>query len=77
MHYDLMSNIFLCRYVSRTLRMKLLTWCKVISLAGLFGLCSGLNLSKYFRPAYKTFYYIKGSLTTFSFRDVDLLWSPR
>ena len=25
------------RYASRTLRMKLMTWCKVISLAGLFG----------------------------------------
>ena len=36
-HFDLMSTILLCRYASRTLRMKLLTWCRVISLAGLFG----------------------------------------
>ena len=33
----LISNIFLCRYASRALRMKLLTWCRVISLAGLIG----------------------------------------
>ena len=36
-HFDLISNIFLCRYASRTLRMKLLTWCRVVSLAGIFG----------------------------------------
>ena len=36
-HVDLISNIFFCRYASRTLRMKLLTWCRVICLAGLFG----------------------------------------
>jgi len=57
-HFDLISNIFLCRYASKTLRMKLFTWCRVISLAALFG--SGraglrLKLSKYFGPAYKTF----------------------
>jgi len=30
-HFDLISNIFLCRYASGTLRMKLLTWCRVKS----------------------------------------------
>jgi len=35
--------------------MTLLTWCRVVSLAGLFGPGSGLSLSKYFGPAYKTF----------------------
>jgi len=34
-HFDLISNTFLCRYASRTLRMKLLTWCRVTRLAGL------------------------------------------
>ena len=36
-HLDLIPKIFLCRYASRTLRMKLLTWCRVISLTRLFG----------------------------------------
>jgi len=62
-HFDLISNIFLCRYASRTLRMKLLTWCRVISRAGLFG--SGLSLSKYFWPFSglhtKRFYNIKSN----------------
>jgi len=36
-HFDLIPNIFLCRYASRTLRMKLLIWCRVLSLARLLG----------------------------------------
>jgi len=36
-NFDLISNIFLCRYASRTLRVKLLTWCTAVSLAALFG----------------------------------------
>ena len=51
-HFDLISNIFLCRDASITLRIKLLTWCGVISLAG-------LKFVKIFRanfePSYKTF----------------------
>jgi len=81
-HFDLISNIFLCRCASRTLRMQLLTWCRVISLAGLFGSGRtglGLEFVKIFRanfgPAYKTFYNIKSN--DFFFRDVDLLCSPR
>ena len=54
-HFDLISNIFLCRDASITLRIKLLTWCGVISLAG-------LKFVKIFRanfePSYKTFYNI-------------------
>jgi len=38
-------NIFLCRYASRTLRMKLLTWCRVTSRAVFFE--SDLSFSKY------------------------------
>jgi len=53
-HFDLISNIFLCRYASRTPRMKVLTWCRVISRAWL-----GLKFVKIcrvnFGPAYKTF----------------------
>ena len=58
MHFDLNSNIFLCCYASKTLRMKLLTWCRTISQAEFFwvGSGSGLSLSKYFGPAYKTFF---------------------
>jgi len=36
-YFDLISNIFLCRYARKTLRMKLFTWCRVLSQAGLFG----------------------------------------
>ena len=60
--------------------MKLLTWCKVISLAGLFGsgwAGLGRKFVKIFRvnngPAYKTFLRV----TNFFFRDIDLLCSPR
>ena len=61
-HFHLISNIFLCRYASRTLRMKLLTWCRVMSgRAFRVGRGSGLSLSKYFGPAYKTFYNIKSN----------------
>jgi len=35
--FDLISNIFSCRYASRTLGMKLLTWCRVVSQVGVFG----------------------------------------
>jgi len=75
------SNIFLCRYASRTLRIKLLTWCRVISLAGHFG--SGrsrdLILSKYFGliSSLHTKPVITLRVTTSFFRDVDLLCSPR
>ena len=70
-------NIFLCRYASRTLRIKLLTWCRVISLAGHFG--SGrsrdLILSKYFGliSSLHTKLFITLRVTTFFFGDVDLL----
>jgi len=37
---------------------------------------SGLSLSKYFVPAYKTF-FVTLRVTTFFFRGVDLLCSPR
>jgi len=76
-HFDLIPNISLCLYASRTLRMKLLTWCRVINLAGFFGsgsaraqVCqniSGLHT--------KLFYNIKSN--DFFFRDVDLLCSLR
>jgi len=38
LHFDIISNIFvsLCKY-SRTFRVKPLTWCRVVSQAGLFG----------------------------------------
>jgi len=79
-HFDLILNIFvmLCKY-SRTRRMKLLTWCRVVSQAGLFG--SGWawtwSLSKYFGLILglhtKHFYSIRSN--DFFFRDVDLLCS--
>jgi len=60
-HFDLISNIFvsLCKY-SRTLRMKPLTRCRVVSQAGLSDRAGlGLKFVKIFqadfRPAYKTF----------------------
>jgi len=49
-HFDLISNIFLFRYASRTVRMKLLTWCRVKSGEG-FRVGSGrarVSLSQYF-----------------------------
>ena len=72
-HFALISNIFLCRYACRTLRMKLLTWCRVISRVGLFGSGSGLSFSKYFGPISslhtRRFYNIKRNDF---FREVDL-----
>ena len=44
MHFDLISNIFLCLYANRTLKVKRLIWCRVITLAGL-----GLKFVKIFR----------------------------
>ena len=77
MHFDLISNMFLCRYASRTLRMKLLTWCRVMS--GRAGLGSGVRSSAYFESISglhtKLFYDIKSN--DFFFRDIDLLCSPR
>ena len=75
-HFDLISNIFLCGYASRTLRMKLLTWCRVISLAGFFGSgWAGLvcKFVKIFQACIQTFLRV----TTFFFRDIDLLCSLR
>jgi len=68
-HFDFISNIFFCRYASRTLRMKLLTWCRVIRRAFRVGPGSGLSLSKYFGPAYKIFFNIKSRPT-----DIFLSW---
>jgi len=55
----------LCRYASRTLRMKLLTWCRVVSLAG-------LSLPKYFGPISgphaKLFYNIESNHFFLSWR---------
>jgi len=59
-HFDLISNIFLCRYTSRTLRMKLLTWCRVISRAELFGSDRaglGLKFVKMFQACIQNFFY--------------------
>ena len=76
-HFHLISNIFLCRYASITPRMKVLTWCRVMSgRAFRVGPGSGLSLSKYFGPAYKKFYNIL-RVTTFFFREVDFFYSPR
>ena len=66
-HFNLISNIFLCRYESRNLRMKLLTWCRVISRSGL-----GLKFVKIFRTCIQNF-FITLRVTIFFFRDVDLL----
>jgi len=38
-NFDLISNIFSSRYASRTLRIKLLTWCRIVSQVGVFRLC--------------------------------------
>ena len=74
-HFDLISNTFLCRYASRTLRMKLLTWCRVMSgRAFRVGPGSGLSLSKYFGPISglhtKLFYNIKSN----DFFDFFVSW---
>ena len=73
-HFDLISNILLCRYASRTLKMKLLTWCWVISLAGPG---SELSLSKYFGPISslhtKLFYNIKRNAFFLSWRRFVVL----
>ena len=79
-HFDLISNIFLCGYASRPPRMKLLTWCKQSYKSGkAFRAGLGLKFFKIFRanirPGYKTFYNIKSN--GFFFRDEDLLCSPR
>ena len=85
-HFDLISNIILCCYASRALRMKLLTWSRVISLPGLFGsgwaraqVCQ--HISGQF-PACLQNFFITLRATTYCFRDVDLrsdlelaLWS--
>jgi len=74
-HFDLISNIFLFRYGSRTLRMKILTWCRVIRRARL-----GLKFVKIcranFGPAYKTAFIALRATFVF-FLDVDLLCSPQ
>ena len=65
--------VSLCKY-STTLRMNLLTWCRVVSVVG-----SGLSLSKYSGLNSglhtKLFYRIRSK--DFFFRDADLLCSPR
>ena len=70
-HFDLISNIFLCRYASRTLRIKILTWCRVVSRAGL-----GLKFVKIFRACIQNF-SITFRATFVFFRDVDLLCLPQ
>ena len=70
-HFDLISNIFLCRYASRTLWMKSLTWCRVISRALL-----GVRFVKIFRVCMQSFFITLRATFVF-FRDVDLLWSPQ
>jgi len=56
-HFDLIPNISLCRYASRTLRMKLLTWCRVINLAGFSGRAGlGLKFVKIFRACIQNFF---------------------
>jgi len=61
--------------------MKLLTWCRIGSQAGIIGPGSGLSLSKYFGLISglhtKRFYRIRSTGNDFFFRDVDLLCSPR
>jgi len=66
-HFHLISKYSLGRDPSRTLRMKLFTWCRVISLAGLLGSGrAGLRLKfvkicrANFGLAYKIFYNIQG-----------------
>jgi len=80
-HFDLISNIFFCRYASRTLRMKLLTWCRVISRARLLGsgrAGRGHNFVKIFRVCIQNFFYnIRSRPNDFLFCDVHLLCSPR
>ena len=68
-----LKYMFASFYASRTLRMKLLTWCSIISLAGLFGSARALSLSKYFGPAYKTFYNIKSNDFFLSWRRFVVL----
>jgi len=70
-HFDLISNIFLCRYANRTIKVKRLTWCRVITLAGL-----GLKFVKIFRACIQNV-FITLRVTNFFFRDVDLLSSLR
>jgi len=70
-HFALISNTFLCRYASRTLRMKLLTRCRVISRAGI-----RLRFVKIFRACIQHI-FITLRVTIFFFRDIDLLRSPR
>jgi len=76
-HFDLTSNIFFCRYASRTLRMKLLTWCRVINRAGFFvsgraGPGLGLKFDKIFRVCIQNFLItLRVGPPIFFFRDVD------
>jgi len=62
-HFDLISNVFLCRYASRTIRMKLFTWCRVISQAG-------RKFVKIFQACIQNF-FITLRVPAFFFRDVD------
>jgi len=50
-----LKYIFVSFYASRTLRLKLLIWCRLISLAGLFE--SGLKFVKIFRACIQNFFY--------------------
>ena len=70
-HFDLISNIFLCRYASRTLRIKILTWCRVVSRSRL-----GLKFVKIFRACIQNFSITLRATFVF-FRDLDLLCSPQ
>ena len=70
------QKYFVCRCASRTLRMKLLKWCRVISLAGLFGTDSGLKFVLIFQACIQNF-IITSRVTTFFIRGVELLCSAR
>ena len=71
-----LKYIFVLFNASRTLRMNLLIWCILISLAGIFRVGSGLKFVKIFRGCMQNF-FISLRATTFFFRDVDLLCSTR
>ena len=63
MHVDLISNIFLGRYASRTVKNETFDMVQSYKSSRDFrvGPGSGLSLSKYFGSAYKTFCNIKSN----------------
>ena len=68
-HFDLISNIFSCRYESRILRMKLFDMMQSCKSGRTFqiGPGSGLSLSKYFGPACMQKFFIALGVRIFSF----------